>query len=394
MDSKQKKRSTLVIAIYSHIEAYPPSLNALFQLSDRFDTIYVLVRNIQQSNWSYPKNVELIPVGESISFKDATKQPISKKIAAYVDFGMEIRKVIKRTTPSLVLLYDTIAFSLFNIFAAGLGEKKRGLQVWYHNHDVVIEHEVGVFSIIGWLRKLEILFFSRIDFFSLPNFTRIPYFPVEKLKRKPFVIPNYPSKHFFGKYRGSSQIEDTIRLVFQGHINPENLMECFLEVLPKRILNYSVELHLIGPISEEYKARLLTIAGRLNVEEKVHFYGRLPYSALPPLTSHCHIGIAAYGNQNVMVRTMSTASNKLFEYCSAGLPVIVTRRNDLVEEFSKYEWIHFSDFEGVEIEQTLIKIVGNYKTYAARAIADFENILNYEIAFKPVLEAIDETIKN
>ena len=49
----------IVAAIYTHPEYYPPTLNALEELSKSCDKIYVLARNLKINSWIYPRNVEL-----------------------------------------------------------------------------------------------------------------------------------------------------------------------------------------------------------------------------------------------------------------------------------------------------------------------------------------------
>ena len=57
---KGEKKGDIVIAVYSHPEHYPPTLNAIEFLSKEFKHIYVIHRNIEGFNWKYPSNVTLL----------------------------------------------------------------------------------------------------------------------------------------------------------------------------------------------------------------------------------------------------------------------------------------------------------------------------------------------
>jgi hypothetical protein len=68
MSGKGKK--IFMVAIYSHPEYYPPTLNAIDQLSEIAESIIVVTRNNKFSSWEFPENVELHVTGEfEIFFK-------------------------------------------------------------------------------------------------------------------------------------------------------------------------------------------------------------------------------------------------------------------------------------------------------------------------------------
>jgi len=49
----------IVAAIYSHPEAYPPTFNAITELSKKAERIDVVVRNLVKSSISLPVNVKV-----------------------------------------------------------------------------------------------------------------------------------------------------------------------------------------------------------------------------------------------------------------------------------------------------------------------------------------------
>ncbi|GHN02871.1 hypothetical protein WSM22_43600 [Cytophagales bacterium WSM2-2] len=385
---KPVKKHIALITMYSHIEAYPPSLNAVEHLAPLFDTVKILVRNVITSNWSYPGNVELVPQGDFINPEEVIKLPFLVKLRGYFRFGMSIRKIALEQNPKLFLFYDPITFVLFNIFV-WRAVKKNNPIIWYHNHDVLFEGEVPKLSLANLFRILELRFFKRLTFFSLPNEVRLKFFPIGVLKNRPVILPNYPSKSFYGAFMTEGlQKKERLRLIFQGQISRAIRLECFVNILPTIIDDHSIELHLAGPIESSYQQELLQLAKKIGVQDKLFFYGRMAYKDLPELTSSCHVGIAIYGDHNVMVRNMSTASNKIFEYACVGLPVIINDREEVKVEFEKYSWMHCSNITEQSLLEQIFAITKSYEELSKRARRDFEQYLNFEINFLPFKEEV------
>lgn len=379
------------MAVYSHAEFYPPTLNALHLLSPRFDKIYVLCRNVLVSTWKYPKNVELIVVSEFDTIDNTTKYSFVKKLWSYFQFGNKLRELTKIHKPSLVLVYDTIPFALYCLFKKRLPRKEPF--VWYHNHDVTAKSELGKFSIAKLFLLIERKNFRKLDLFTLPTKARLEFFPVDKLRSQLVILPNYPSKTLFGKWRSETKAGEAFKIIFQGHISSLMDIEEFVKQLPHKVMDKQIELHLVGPISEQYKMKLLQQANELDVKKWLYIYGRIPYDQLPKLTASCHIGVAIYPPHNSMTRTMSTASNKIFEYASVGLPVLLNEREDFRTEFSSYRWIKFlKNIEINEIQVVLESLIQDYEFISEQAVKDFQRELNYEFVFGQVNNVLVEKL--
>ena len=387
MESEEQRRRKIVIAVFSHIEAYPPSLNAVHHLAEQFDEVHILHRNVMKSEWNYPSNVVVIPFGEYVEAEKVKYLPLYKKVGDFLKFGIALKALIGKQKPSVILVYDAPAFALLNLFSWSK-IKQLSARIWYHNHDVMPENELPKYSIMWMTRKLELRYFKRINYFSLPNSARLSYFPFKQLGIDPIIIPNYPSKNFFGKFTADHKNQEVIRIIFQGQISPSNKLDIFIDLLTHSIRGKTIELHLAGPVDEGYQKQLIDRARILNVEGRLFMYGRLPYSKLPALTASCHIGLAVYGEHNTMVRTMSTASNKIFEYASVGLPVLINKREDMEKEFIDFPWIHFAVIQKQELLDSLDKIISSYAQYALLAKRDFEEKVNFEKFFLPVLQII------
>src|SRR5579871_4942944 len=72
-------KKNLVCALYNHPEAYPPTLNAIGELSKIYDNIYLIYRPNLPDLWDYPENVFLIRSQKKISVNDqASLSAVSK----------------------------------------------------------------------------------------------------------------------------------------------------------------------------------------------------------------------------------------------------------------------------------------------------------------------------
>jgi hypothetical protein len=388
-----RKSGILIIAVYSHIEAYPPSLNAAHHLASIFERIIILVPNVMQSKWSYPENVELKPFGKYTEVSAVGKKSIFEKIAYFVRYGIYLSNLIKVNKPKLVLLYDPLSFSALNLFS-GKEILKGRIPIWYHNHDVMDAKELPKFSLMWIGRQLELRYFSRITFFSLPNKVRLQYFPTQLLQHPTVILPNYPSLQIYGKqYIAKESPEDVLKLIFQGQISRSNSLESFVRILNNKIRGKNIELHLAGDVDPNYMDSLQSLANELHVTHRLIFHGLLPYGDLPHLTAGCHIGIAVYGSHNTMVKTMSTASNKIFEYASLGLPVIINKRSDMEQEFAQYRWICFSEIAEKDLMNCLTDMTDAYDQLSAFARKDIEASLNFDVYFGPFMKKIADYLE-
>jgi glycosyltransferase involved in cell wall biosynthesis len=370
-----------VLAVYTHIEGYPPSLNALQCLSAKFKNIVVVHRNVLNTNWRYPPNVELKAASGFTHYSTLASKPIWWKLIDFFKYTLLFRQQIKINCPSWVILHDPFAMLAWFIVRNTLS-RNYNPKIWYHNHDVILGNES---FLARWAFLAQNRIFSSLDKFSLPTMERISFFPIEQLKFKPCIIPNYPSKSFFGKSYVLPQVDSTMRLIFQGHISIDNGLELIIRILSCNIEGKQLELHLAGHIDTEYENRLIQLADGLGVKNRLFIHGRLPYLRLPALTSSCHIGLALYGDQNLMVKTMGTASNKIYEYAALGLPVILYDNIQFKKYLGEYPWAFFSGISMDSLKSKIADIISSYNVVSKAARFSFESDLNFEKCFEKAI---------
>jgi hypothetical protein len=376
------RKNSIVVAVYSHPEFYPPTLNAIQELSKQFEKVFVLSRNVLKTEWEYPKNVKLIKSGKFKAIRDSEKSNIFIKVISFLTFTLHFIKLIITKKPRFVQVCDVIPlFSLFLI--KNLISKKT--KIWYHNHDVSDIDLCRKYS-IGWFAsKYEDKMFQYIDIFTLPAKDREKYFPLKNLKGQYYFLPNYPSLHFYNKFNIRNKvIENKIKLVYQGSIGPEHGLEEIIKILNKKILGLELTLHLKGYISNFYRTELTHLAKNNLVESKVHIHGVIPYRDLPRSSSNCSIGIGIYRGGGIMNSTVGTSSNKIYEYVALGLPVLLYDNLYFRNLLGKNKWAVFTDLNESNLIQSITNIVSEYSKMSQSASENFNNELNYEIYFKKI----------
>lgn len=81
-----RAKNNLVVAIYYHPEAYPPTLNAIDELSTSFDTIEIIYRPNIKGSWVYPGNVTAVASGNFILARDQETSSTIKKLLFFKKF--------------------------------------------------------------------------------------------------------------------------------------------------------------------------------------------------------------------------------------------------------------------------------------------------------------------
>lgn len=378
------KGKNLVIGIYYHPEAYPPTLNAVGGLGNYFDSITVVHRPHLQGRWKYPSNTEAIASGKFMTSTEQEQSPTIRKVLFFLRFTLDLLRACSRKKPAVILLYDPIPVLAYRLIRPFLFFKHR---VWYHNHDI---SEIGLqrkFS-IGWFAcRVEQKSFRLLDLFTLPNAERLNYFPLDRLKGKYFVIPNYPSLAFYGSFYKSDKSTDEIRLIFQGRIGKGHGFEEIIPLLKETPRGRSLSLTLKGYCDPAYRQQLERLAEEQGVSARLTFIGFTPYEDVPRIASTCHIGIGIFSAKEVMHLTLGTASNKLYEYAAVGLPVVYLNEEHFSKYLEPYDWAFGTDLTADSLRATLIRIIDDYERYSRSAHASFKNNLNFETHFEPVAKS-------
>jgi len=144
----RKGSNKVIVAVYSHPEYYPPTLNAIANLAENYEEVIVVCRNVLKSEWEYAPNVRIHPTGEYLTIREAEAKSTAWKVSSFLRYTLTLLKEIRGNRPKLVLLYDAIPLLSFSLSKAFSNTKPF---VWYHNHDVID---------IGTVRKYSVGYFA------------------------------------------------------------------------------------------------------------------------------------------------------------------------------------------------------------------------------------------
>jgi len=378
---------TVLVSIYAHPEGYPPTLNCIEQLSGFYENVILLGRNVQRKAWNYPENCEVFFSSQYIDGRQADNKSLVRKIIFFINFlKLLLTKAIKNK-PELILVYDPMALFAYSLIRKFLNFPHR---VWYHNHDVLNLTDVRKFSVQWWAGKYEGIAFKWLDIFSLPSEERKQHFPINKLKGKYFLIPNFPSRSFLGKFYKSKEIKNIIKIIYQGAIAEGHGFEEIMSILNHSINGKSLELTLIGIIHKPYREHLNALAIKYNCLDKFKIEPFKPYKELPAITAVHHIGIGIYALNSNFHLSLGKASNKIYEYACLGLPILVYDNNHYREHIGMYPWVKFTDLSQRSLIECIQSIVENYEILSKKAHGDFNAQLNFEVQFDEVKQYLNQ----
>jgi glycosyltransferase involved in cell wall biosynthesis len=381
-------KQNLVVALYSPPEYYPPTLNALENLYGEYQNIYIIYRNYDGIfDWKYPDHVKLIPTGERIAVKDAETASVSRKIRFFIQYSSALKALMHKTNPDTLLIYDYMPIAAYRMIKLFLRVPRI---LWYHNHDVGDKNFLRKWS-IGWLAwKSEKWIFPKLNIFSLPSLDRKQYFPMDKLNGEFFFVPNYPSVKVFEKYRNIQRYnEKFIKIVFQGSVGPLHGLEEIIPLLNETVNGKNLQLIVRGLISEDYKRDLIEIAIKNGVENKLVIISMTGYGKVLEQAHTYNVGIGIYRKQDIMNKTIVTASNKIYEYAASGMPVLLYDNEQFRKNLDHYSWTFFTDCTPASLLGCLGKIDRNFDELSKQAKTDFVRDLNFEKYFLPVSKYLD-----
>lgn len=381
----------LLVGIYFHPEAYPPTLNAIGELAEMFDKVTVVHRPHAQTEWEFPPNVRTVAPGEMITSREQELAPLSKKISFFFQFVRAMLSVCRAEKPTVILVYDSISLLALRLVLPFIGKKPI---LWYHNHDVTEWQQLRKYS-IGWFAgRAEAKTFEMLDIFSLPSNERQKYFPMDKLTGKYFFIPNYPARKFYNKFYHAKTAGSPIRLIFQGAIGPYHGIEEIIPFLNQEIDGYALQLVLKGPCLPEHRTLYEALARDHKVDDRLIFAGVTKYAQVPETAATCHIGIGILAKNDIMNTSLGTASNKLYEYAAVGLPVIYYDSPNFTRYLRQYEWALPTKLEPNAIRNAISLIINDFKSLSVKAHRDFDNSLNFESGFSEVKSYLRSLLAN
>lgn len=371
--------------MYGHPESYPPTLNAITCLAEQYE-IKVICRAHQASVWPYPADVEILLDGAVLSASQQENLPVWRKVRLFLRFCILFWKTWWQFNPQIVLFYDSLSILAYCL---GVRIKTSNPILWYHNHDVCEPNLVRKYSLTWWSLRAERWIFPKLSIFSLPALDRKTYFPMDQLKGKFFFLPNYPAKKVYQTHFNPNKDLKDIRILYQGQLSPNHGIEELLAMMPFTIHDKAVKLILRGHARNNYDQWLNQQIEERGLKQFVEVHEFTPYKDIPRLGSLCHIGLAVFTKQDIMNRTIGTASNKIYEYAALGLPILYFDSPYFRRHLEQYKWAIPSDLSCNSLKNAIHKIITEYAHLSHQAYHDFTTTLNFEHHFRLLLNQLN-----
>lgn len=184
-------------------------------------------------------------------------------------------------------------------------------------------------------------------------------------------------------------------LYYHGSITPKLLPESIVHVLAN--CSSRIALRIVGyeaPDARGYIERLV-VRGRIRGGNLVEFLGTYPRDRLTAVAAQAAVGLALFpkDSNDVNLRFLAGASNKVFDYMAAGLALLLPETADWQREFIEPGYGLSCDPESVASITSQVEWLANHpeqcRSMGAKARGKIEQNWNYETAFTPVLEQLE-----
>lgn len=255
-----------------------------------------------------------IPCGVVLADIDKKyKKKLSKVGVLLKEFNRtrRLREAIIAQSPQIIHTND-----LDTLTASCQAAKKLGCKVVYDSHEICVENH----NMKGIYKKLnaicEKVFIKRIDKMVCVSHAAADYFVNKYGIEKPLVITNCSLK---SEKVTDSKKNDGFEILNHGVYYGGRGYDIIVEAsaLLKDYPEIKIALRGFGSMEDELRARAKELG-----DENVVFYPPVLVNELIPYASRSKVGVAI--TENTCINFELSVSNKIFEYASAGLPVIMS----------------------------------------------------------------------
>ncbi len=143
---------------------------------------------------------------------------------------------------------------------------------------------------------------------------------LERYGREFLVVRNAPLASRLTEVRNVRQDTDerTFTILYQGAVNVGRGVEEMISAMPQ-LPNCRFIVVGDGDVLDKAK----NLAAEMNVSDRVEFVGRVPFKALAPYMAKADVGLVLL--KNISLNYFYALPNRVFDFVSAGLPIIGSR---------------------------------------------------------------------
>ncbi|HET9425896.1 MAG TPA: glycosyltransferase [Gemmatimonadaceae bacterium] len=377
----------MLIVIDADISQYPPSLNAAELLCDAGVELTIVTRSAGPLRHPFSQSIRLRPVSPSGTG--------AVRLGRFTD---QVIRAALRTRPRLIIGYDftgALAARAAQHWLRSTGVGRPALV--YHNHDPVAWEKKPGFRRHG--RLLERRLARAADLVIVPDEQRARWFAsFHELGSIPTVVRNCPR---LNRRRPRPVLRNRLRalgfdfryivLRQQSRIGPGHGIEAILRSMSG--WPDDTGLVLLGAEGVPgYVDSVARLAAECRVAGRLAVLPRVPYHELFDYTADADIGLAVYENAGLNHLYSAGASNKLYEYAAAGVPVIASADlpgyRDIVEGQGIGRCVSLGLPEQIAHAVRDLRTGPLHDRCARQGRALHASEWNYEHQFSPVLDLV------
>ena len=173
----------------------------------------------------------------------------------------------------------------------------------------------------------------------------------EEYNKESLVVRNIPPRIFFKQETIPSSKKENI-IVWQGAVNIERGLEELCEAM--QWIDAKLLIMGVGDIKSNLEKKVKT----LQLEDKIHFLGRLPFEEMMNKTKSAKLAIsidkATNGNYAISL------PNKIFEYIACSVPVLVSPLQEIKLIVEKYKTGEFlSSYNPQELAKQITNLLND-----------------------------------
>lgn len=361
---------------------YPPILNSSRLLARAGWHVTVLSSpSVDTVGLTVPSGPDIRHISTPLRRQNAVR-PVD-----YAIYGATAIATAARVRPHFIYASDPLA-----ALPALLASKISGAAIVYHEHDSPVPGAARSW-IARW--RAEVVRAARLIVFPNEARARIAQAELGFSSDRLRVVWNVPRRGEFPALAPSD--DEILRLHYHGNISPMLVPEGIVEAV--RRLDGRVRLRVAGyeaPSARGYVRRLLDLGRGSDNQPLVEFLGQVPRGRLLSEAATAHIGLATMPrmSQDVNVRHMVGASNKVFDYMAAGLPLLVSDLADWQDTFVARGFGRACDPDdpgSVAAELSwFVENAAERRAMAARNRVKVETDWNYDTAFAKVLDVLND----
>jgi glycosyltransferase involved in cell wall biosynthesis len=261
----------------------------------------------------------------------------------------------------------------------------------YHEHDSPVPG-----ALRSWLARWRAAAAREAQLVVFPNEARARIaqaelgFPDERLR----IVWNLPRRAELPRRAATG--EEPPVLYYHGSITPDRLPDTVLEAV--RRLRKHLILRIAGyeaPGARGYIAQLVKCGVTPEGRSFVEYTGQVAHRSdllVEAARAHIGLGLISRNSEDINMRHLTGASNKVFDYMAAGLPLLVSNRIDWREMFVRPGYARAcdpTDPSSIAAELAwFLEHPAERRAMGARGRAKIAAEWNYDTAFAPVMKAV------